>query len=385
VVAFFVPARFRLPVIPLLFIFSAFSLVWLYRKLQERRISSVGGFLLMLIPFALLTNSNAYHLKMGEFSQAHFSLGNVYLKEGKLDLALSEFDSVLALNPSFNRAHLNRGMVYFRRGELEQAEAEFNAELKLNPNEAKAYNNLSAIYQQKGLYPEAEEMAARAIRLGGYPAGAYMNLAASYRKEGNIRQAKQTITQGLAEVRPFPEGELFLGEIYLTEGQYDSAVERFENVIHPPASQRDIAYDLEVLASEGDPHRLSKQGLQAKAHFNLGTVYVGRGEIDLAEFHLKQALSLKPDFAEALANLGILYDHTGRGAEGVSSLEKAISLDPRNAVYRFNLGLAYAKLMRLREAREEFETSFTLDPSLTDAQDKLRLVDSLLQVQGISP
>ena len=57
-------------------------------------------------------------------------------------------------------------------------------------------------------------------------------------------------------------------------------------------------------------------------------------------------------------------------------------MDPQNAVYHFNLGLAYAKLMKLRQAREEFEATLTLDPSLTDAHQKLRLVDSLLQVQG---
>jgi tetratricopeptide (TPR) repeat protein len=276
-------------------------------------------------------------------------------------------------------------MVFFRRGDLGKAEKEFLAELELNPNEAKAYNNLSAIYQQQRLYEKAEEMAEKAIRLGGYSANAYMNLAMSYWKEGRIHDAKQTVAQGLTEVRPFPEGELLLGEIYLTEGQYDSAVERFENIIHPPISERDVAYDLEILASKGDPHRLDKAGLQAKAHFNLGTVYVGRGEINSAEIYLKRAISLQPDFAEAYTNLGLLYDHTGRGAEGLPWLKKAVSLDPQNAVYHFNLGLAYAKQMKLREAREEFETTLMLDPSLTDAQQKMLLVDSLLQVQGVSP
>jgi tetratricopeptide (TPR) repeat protein len=359
--------------------------VWLFERLREKKVAFLRTSLLILIPFALLTNTNAYRLRVGDFSQAHFSLGNVYLKEGKLDLALAEFNSVLEMNPGYNRAHLNRGMVFFRGGDLEQAEKEFLAELELNPNEAKAYNNLSAVYLQQGLHQEAEKMAEKAVELGGHQANAYMNLAMSHRKEGRIDQAKQTIGQGLREIRPFPEGELLLGEIYLTEGQYDSAVERFERVIYPLASEADVAYDLEILAAEGDPHRLGAAGLKAKAHFNLGTVYVGRGQIDLAEIHLKQALSLNPDFAEAHANLGILYDHTGRGAEALPSLVKAINLDPNNAVYHFNLGLVYAKLMRLNEAREQFETTLRLDPSLTDAQNKLRLVDSLLQVQGVSP
>ena len=105
---------------------------------------------------------------------------------------------------------------------------------------------------------------------------------------------------------------------------------------------------------------------------------------------LKSLTSANPDidnypFTTLTPNLGILYDHTGRGAEALPLLVKAINLDPDNAVYRFNLGLAYAKLMRLTEARDQFETALGLDPSLTDAEDKMRLVDSLLEVRGNTP
>ena len=385
VVMFFVTARFRLPAIPFLIIFSGFSLVWLAEKVLEKNISSVRVFLLILAPLLFLTNSNAYHLGVGDFSQAHFSLGNVYLKQGKLDLALKEYDSVLVLNPHLSRAHLNRGMVFFRRGEYDNAEKEFLTELELNPDEDKAYNNLSAIYLQQGLYDKTEQMAKRAVQLKSYSPNAYMNLALSYWKNGGTQKAKQVLIQGLSNVQPFFEGQLLLGEIYLAEGKSDSAIERFERVIHPSSTQRDVAYDLETLASKGDLRNLDHDRIQAKAHFNLGTVYMQRGEIDLAETHLKQALSLKSDFVEAYANLGILYDHTQRGAEAIPLLEKAISLDPQNAVYHYNLGLAYAKQLKLKEARTEFETSLMLDPSLIDAQEKLFLVDSLLQKEGVIP
>jgi len=385
VVMFFVTARFRLPIIPFLIIFSGFSLVWLAERVFKKDISSLKLFFLILAPFLILTNSNAYHLGVGDFSQAHFSLGNVYLKEDKLNLALAEYDSALALNPHLSRAHLNRGMVFFKKGEYDEAEKEFLTELQLNPDEDKAYNNLSAIYLKQGFYDKAEQMAKRAVELKSYSANAYMNLALSYWNGGKIDKAKQTLNQGLLNVQPFFEGELLLGEIYLAEAKFDSAIERFERIIHPPRSYRDVAYDLETLASKGGAYRLESSHVQAKAHFNLGTIYMQRGEVKLAEIHLKQALSLKPDFAEVLANLGMLYDHTGRGTDAVPLLKKAISLDVQNAVYHFNLGLAYAKQMKLKEAKEEFQKSLMLDPTLSEAKEKLFLVDSLLQLEGISP
>jgi tetratricopeptide (TPR) repeat protein len=228
-------------------------------------------------------------------------------------------------------------------------------------------------------------MAKRAVQLGGYSPDAYMNLALSYWEAGRNREAEKILQQGLANVQPFFEAELLLGEIYLAEAKFDSATERFERIIHSPSSSKDVTYDLEILSSKGDPHRQEGSHIKAKAHFNLATVYMQRGELSLAEAHIRQALSLKPDFAEAHANLGTLLDHTGRGVEALRLLEEATSRDPQNAVYHYNLGLAYAKRLDLEAAREEFQNALTLDPSLTDAEEKLQLVDSLLQSRGVSP
>jgi Flp pilus assembly protein TadD/4-amino-4-deoxy-L-arabinose transferase-like glycosyltransferase len=384
VVMFFVPARFRLPVLPFLMIFTGYSVVWLIERLSQKDFSALKWFVFLLVPFALFTNSNAYHLNVGDFSQAHFSLGNAYLRQGKLDLALAQFDSVIAINPHYSRAHLNRGMVFFRRGDFKEAEKEFLAELELFPEEAKAYNNLSAIYLEQGLYDRAEEMAQKAVQTGSHTPNAYMNLALSYWNRGEIDKAKQILLQGLSKVQPFPEAELLLGEIYLAEAKLDSAEERFRKVIQL-SSVGDVAYDLEMLASKGDPLRLESSHIHAKAHFNLATVHMQRGELSLAEAQINQAISLKPDFAEAYANLGLLYDHTGRGSEALPLIKKAVELDPQNAVYHYNLGLAYAKRSRFAEAKEELQKTLMLDPSFKEAQKRLILVDSLLQKQDSSP
>jgi len=388
VVMFFVPARFRLPAIPFLIIFSGFSLVWIAERVIKKDVSAVRLFLLVLFPFMILTNSNAYHLGFGDFSsaQAHFGLGNVYLKKGELDLALKEFDSVLVLNPRWNRAHLNRGMVFFRKGEYDKAEKEFLAELQLNPDEEIAYNNLSSVYLRQGFHDKAEQMAKKAVELDDHYANAYMNLALSYQGTGRNQEAKEILRQGLLKVQPFWDGELLMGEIYQTEAKFDSAIEIFEKIIHSATSHRDVAYDLQALTSRGGaPLDLENSDIQAKAHFNLGTIYMQKVELNLAEACLLQAISLKPDFAEAYANLGTLYDHTGRGAEAISLLKQAISLVPQNAIYYYNLGLAYAKQLKLKEAKTEFKTSLQLDPSLIEAQEKLLLVDSLLQTEDLSP
>jgi tetratricopeptide (TPR) repeat protein len=383
VVMFFVTDRFRLPVIPFLIIFSAFALVWLWEKLSKV-IAHHGGeskkialFFLLLFPFSILTNSNFYHLSVGNFSQAYFSLGNADLKAGKLDEALEKYNEALSRNPLLSRVHMNKGIIFLRKKEYALAEKEFWLELKKNPQEDRAYNNLSVVYLMLKLYDNAIQSARKAIELKVYYPEAYMNLALAYIGKGDYQKAKEVVESGLRNVHPFLEADYLLGEIYQAEGRLDSANHAYEKVLSvDPFS--DVAYNLETLSSMKDLE-MEYKDIKAKAYFNLGTLDVQQGEVDLAESHLKRAISLKPDFAEAYANLGTLYDNTRRFSQAIPQLEKAVSLDPQDPVYHYNLGLAYAKSNRLEEAKEEFQQSLKIEPDFKEAESKLFLADSLLK------
>jgi tetratricopeptide (TPR) repeat protein len=385
VVMFFVTARFRLPVIPFLIIFSAFALVWPWKELSRRELRNLTLFFLLIFPFLILTHSNAYHLSVGDFSQAHFSLGNVHLKAGKLNQALKEYDVALERNPYLPRAHLNKGIVFLRKKEYDKAEEEFRRELKINPEEDKAYNNLSAVYRLQELYDQAIEAAQKAVKLKTYYPEAYLNLSLAYQKKGDYEKAKEVLSLGIKNIPLFLEANLLLGETLQEEGKLDSAMVEYRKILDQSSAQKDIIYDLETLFGKGDPYNLENLEIRAKAHFNLGTIYMQQGRIDLAESHLKRAVFLKPNFAEAFANLGILYDSTRRWSQAITQLGKAVSLNPQNAIYHYNLGLAYAKSNRLEEAKEEFQQSLNIEPNFKEAQEKLYLADSLLKAKSRIP
>jgi len=377
VVMFFVTSRFRLPVIPFLIIFSAFTLVWLGEKLINRKSKKMALFLLLLFPLSILTNSNFYHLSVGDFSQAYFSLGNADLKAGKLDQALEKYDEALSRNPLLSRVHMNKGIIFLRRKEYALAEKEFGLELKKNPQEDRAYNNLSVVYLMLKLYDKAIQSAQKALELKVYYPEAYMNLALAYIGKGDYQKTKEVIESGLKNVHPFLEANYLLGEVYQAEGKLDSANQAYQKILSvDPFS--DVAYNLETLSSKKDLE-MQYTDIKAKAYFNMGTLDVQQGEIDRAESHLKRALSLKPDFAEAYANLGTLYDNTRRFSEAIDQLEKAVGLDPQNPIYHYNLGLAYAKSKRLEKAKEEFQQSLKIEPDFKEAESKLFLADSLLK------
>ena len=72
-------------------------------------------------------------------------------------------------------------------------------------------------------------------------------------------------------------------------------------------------------------------------HNNLGITLKKVGKLDEAEASCRQAIALKPDFAEAHSNLGITLKELGRLDEAEVSYNRAIALKPDYAEAYWNL------------------------------------------------
>jgi len=93
------------------------------------------------------------------------------------------------------------------------------------------------------------------------------------------------------------------------------------------------------------------------AHYLLGTIYLGRQELELAEEHLRKAVELRGPTrpaarAEALNSLGVLLIQRGKHTEAVEALreaaEEVLNREPWLALG--NLGWAYIELGQLDDA-----------------------------------
>ncbi|MBK8161711.1 MAG: tetratricopeptide repeat protein [Gammaproteobacteria bacterium] len=86
-----------------------------------------------------------------------------------------------------------------------------------------------------------------------------------------------------------------------------------------------------------------------------------------AEDAFKQALRLRPDYAEAHNNLANLYLDQNRLEPAEQAARAAIALLPGFAVAHYNLGLACLRLGRLDCALDSFQNALRLNPDYADA------------------
>ena len=97
------------------------------------------------------------------------------------------------------------------------------------------------------------------------------------------------------------------------------------------------------------------------------------GKLDEAEASYRQAISLKPDFAEAHSNLGNALQYLGRLEEAEASCRKAIVLDPEYAEAYSSLSVILYANGDLNSALESIEKAYSINP-------KIKIIKLLLAV-----
>jgi hypothetical protein len=95
------------------------------------------------------------------------------------------------------------------------------------------------------------------------------------------------------------------------------------------------------------------------------------GRQDEAEAAYREALRLRPDFADAYNNLGNALHALGRPDEAEASLREALRLRPDNAVAHVNFGIVVEALGRLEDAAASYREALRLRPDFPEALNHL--------------
>jgi protein O-mannosyl-transferase len=103
------------------------------------------------------------------------------------------------------------------------------------------------------------------------------------------------------------------------------------------------------------------------AHYNLGIALNDRGDPDGAIAHYRQAVELRPSYAEAHYNLGRLLAQKGQLDEAIVHYEKALETNPADAEAHNNLGATLFANGRVDEAIAHYRKALAIQPDYADA------------------
>ncbi len=108
-------------------------------------------------------------------------------------------------------------------------------------------------------------------------------------------------------------------------------------------------------------------------HLEQSREQLARGDLELAQRHLLEALRINPRHAETYNNLGSLYYRQGRITEALRAFEKALRLDPTLWEAHYNCANCFAKKDQMEQAALHYTQVVLFQPQHVQAQYHLGL------------
>ena len=289
------------------------------------------------------------------------ALGGLTWRQSAIYTDLDTFwRAVLSANPGCWRAHYILADNLSEQGRLDEAVAQYQAALEIQPDYAYAHNNLGNALRQKGQVSEALSQYRKALELQPDLAWANCNLGAIFLQQGQVDEAIAQFQRALQVGLPV-----------------------FKKPMFAPAARAQIDYLLGcALARKGrmeeaDTHYREALAIRpdfAEAHYQLAVALLARDEVAAACTQYREAIRLRPDWVEALNNLAwLLATHPeARFRDGKQALELAargLALTHTNdAKLLDTLGGALAEAGRFPEAIDAARTAARLAQASGGAQ-----------------
>ena len=236
----------------------------------------------------------------------------------------------------------NLGTALHDAGRFDDAAAQYRHALTIAPDYVPAINNLGVTLRALGRVDEAIGVYGDGLRMRGDYPDLHFNLANALLAQNRAAEAAEHFRQASAGVPDSAGVHNNLGTALAEQGRLVEAAAAFERA-------------------------LAVEPTSARAHRNLGNVLGALGRADEAFGHLRRAAELAPADAETHYDLGVHLLERDRNDEAAAAFTAALAARPGYVEAHNNLGIALGSLGRFDQAIAQFEEALRLQPNFADA------------------
>ena len=332
--------------------------------------------------------------------EAYWYRGQAFKNQGNLDRALSDFTSLLILNPEYGEAFFERGRVRFELKQYEQAREDFENYLKTPPGET-----TRVLYK---IGPGNSGVSSVTTAQSGHQDQAYYHLGLCSIALEEYEFAILYLDEAIALNPTEPDFFAEKGRALARMGENVPAIESYELALlldpdHSPAKQglasvktggdKILLEQLnQVIAdSSGSAQDFKQRGfyrmnhqdesgaiedfsqaigldsLDSESFFYRGKIYSKQKNWKKAEADYSAALELEPNNAEYYLARGQARYLSGKLEPALADFTLTITNDPEHASGFYHRGITYQRMGRISEACADLLTSKNLGMEAAEA------------------
>jgi tetratricopeptide (TPR) repeat protein len=383
IIAFFVVARYRLPMVPALMVFAGFTIAYLIDagvRGRWRQIITAGIGIALLMT---LVNINFYRVSpLSGYAQSYYRLGVIYGLKGKPEEALASYRQALELDPEIVAARVSVGILLSQAGRYAEAKSELLRAAELDPTYEKAFYNLGLVYSEEGKPDSALLAMQKALELRPDYVLARVGVAATLYELGEFEEAGPLLSalmrdpnlpQSARTQVEFLAGFLPLRKAWLERRDRDYQRQSDFHLLRGDIMVSILLMD-RALAEYEEAIRLDPNS--AAARYQQGTIYFRRGDLDRTLQSLKRALEADPEYEGANLAAGIVHMRQEDYGAACRAFEGELRVNPASADAHLNLAICYERhLINLGKAIYHLEKYVELtggNPELNSHLDALR-------------
>ena len=304
VIAFYVFARYRYPLVPFLLLFGAVGVLHVKEALRSWRITAAVVLVAIVANVPLLSPTLMQAITEN-------NLGTALQEHQRYDEAIRHHERAIGLAPDYAPAYNNLGAALRASGRVDEAVTRYRRALELRPDFPSASYNLANALLAQGQTGASVAQFRKALEIAPQSVEAHNNLGIALAGGGDAPGAIAAFRAALAIDDRSVQAHRNLGNLLIDTGARAEGVAHLERAIQLAPEQPEAVYDL-------------------------GTVLLEDQNFAGAAARFEVALTIKADWPEAHNNLGIALASQGRLADALRQFERAVALRPDFADARTN-------------------------------------------------
>ena len=203
---FFVFARYRFSMVPILVLFAAAGMAEFIRLVTEKRAAGLFAYAVLIAASGVVVRWNL-NPQENPRAMAYYNLAVSLEKGGAPEKAAVYYEKSLHSKPDYLQAHINLGILLANRGEVDRAIAHYQEALRIKPENPVAWNNLGNALSTRGDVGPAAGWLARAVKAEPGNAIYHSNLARVLVMQDKLTEAEAHYRLALKIQPDFPQAQ----------------------------------------------------------------------------------------------------------------------------------------------------------------------------------
>ena len=275
--------------------------------------------------------------------ETYYLLGLAYYYQGNLEMAVTQFQTVLDYSPGFIQARIMQGEIFLRQGRGPEALVVADRMLETNPEDFRAHALKGDALLLMGKPQDAQGMYEKASALAPSHYGLLLKNGllkfslGDAAGEQDLKKALEVSPKGI-------DARLALHAFYLRVGRGEEAFSVLTDGLGGGKSDA-VLFNALAKASLGRKDAEGAEDYLAKAravdpaflqtYYNTATLMLAKGKPEDAVAQYELALAISPDDMRALTASAAVLDKLGKTDEARARLEKARATGDMGAVMMF--------------------------------------------------